>query len=63
MTTLPKVKETHDVPSQIFQQFLQALEGASMPPELIALLRKTLLEDKIFTERASVGRMARGKAE
>ena len=37
---------------QVFEKFLEALEGAAVSAELIARLRKTLLEDKTFTERA-----------
>jgi hypothetical protein len=52
MTTSPTVEGTTDVPTQVFEKFLQALEGSGVSAELIARLRKTLLEDKAFTERA-----------
>jgi hypothetical protein len=52
MTTLPTVEGTTDVPAQVFEKFLQALEVSGVSAELIARLRKTLLEDKTFTERA-----------
>jgi hypothetical protein len=52
MTSLPTVEGTTDVPAQVFEKFLQALEDTGAPAELVARLRKTLLEDKAFTERA-----------
>lgn len=41
-----------DVPIQIFEEFLQALGSAGASASLVAHLRKTLLEDKAFTEHA-----------
>jgi tripartite-type tricarboxylate transporter receptor subunit TctC len=52
MTTSPILEGTSDVPAQVFEKFLQALRNASASAELVARLRKTLLEDKKFTERA-----------
>lgn len=52
MTTSPTKERTLDVPAQVFEKFLQALEDAGASAELIARLRRTLLEDKTFTERA-----------
>jgi len=52
MTTSPVKEGTPDVPAQVFEKFLQALEDASASAELIVRLRKTLLDDKTFTERA-----------
>jgi len=52
MTTSRTVEGTTDVPAQVFEKFLQALEGTSVSAELVARLRKTLLGDKTFTERA-----------
>jgi len=52
MTTSPVKEGTADVPAQVFEKFLQALGDASASAELIARLRKTLLDDKTFTERA-----------
>jgi hypothetical protein len=43
---------TADVPTQVFEKYLQALSAAELPPHVIARLRKTLLLDKNFTERA-----------
>ncbi len=52
MATSPTIEGTPDVPAQVFERFLRALEGASAPAELVTRLRKALLEDKTFTERA-----------
>lgn len=52
MTATPTIEGTPDVPAQVFEKFLQALGGAGVSAELVARLRKTLLEDKMFTERA-----------
>ncbi len=52
MTTSSKVDGTPDVPVQVFEKFLQALGGAGASAQLVARLRKALLEDKTFTERA-----------
>jgi hypothetical protein len=41
-----------DVPAQVYESFLQALENSGAPPEQITRLRKTLLEDQAFTEAA-----------
>jgi len=50
--TTPIFKGTSDVPGQVFLKFLQALNDADVPDELVARLRKTLLKEKKFTERA-----------
>ncbi len=52
MTTFPTVQGTTDISTQVFEKFLQTLEGTGVSAELVARLRKTLLEDKTFTERA-----------
>lgn len=52
MTTSPILEGTSDVPGRVFEKFLQALGDAGASAELVARLRKTLLEDKKFTERA-----------
>jgi hypothetical protein len=52
MTTSSKTEGTHDVPAQVFEEFLQALGSAGGSAELVARLRKALLEDRSFTERA-----------
>jgi len=52
MTTSPTPEGTPDVPAQVFEEFLQALGAAGASAELVARLRKTLLEDRTFSERA-----------
>jgi len=52
MNTTPTPDGMPDVPAQIFAKFLQALCEAGASPELVDQLRKTLLHDKKFTERA-----------
>lgn len=41
-----------DIPAQVFEKFLGTLAAADTPPDVVARLRKALLEDKSFTERA-----------
>ena len=43
---------TRDVPAQVFERFLECLAQSAESAELVARLRKALLEDKTFTERA-----------
>jgi hypothetical protein len=45
-------KAAVDIPARVFEKYLQALVETEAPPEVIARLRATLLEDKSFTERA-----------
>ncbi|TRZ44183.1 hypothetical protein D4S03_12010 [bacterium] len=52
MTISSTIKGPLGVPAQVFEKFLQALGEAGASTELITRLRKTLLEDKTFTERA-----------
>jgi hypothetical protein len=52
MTSSPRGEGKSDVPAQIFEKFLEDLEEASVPLELVARLRKALIEEKTFTERA-----------
>jgi len=52
MTTSPKIEGTSDVPMQVFEKFLQALGDASVSAELVGRLRKALLEERNFTQRA-----------
>lgn len=52
MTTEPKQSRMPDVPKQVFEKFLQSLSEAEASVEMIERLRKTLLEDEKFTERA-----------
>jgi hypothetical protein len=52
MTTSSTSEGAPDVPAQVFEKFIQTLGEAGASEELVARLRKTLLEDKTFTERA-----------
>jgi len=45
-------REPIDVPELVFSTYLQDLEAAGAAPELVARLRKVLLADKTYTERA-----------
>lgn len=45
-------ERTRTVPEQVFEQFIEALQEAGVPKELVGRLRKTLIEDRIFTESA-----------
>ena len=52
MPTESQTDSLKDVPVQIFQKFIQALSDKDLPPELVSRLRKTLIEDEIFTDAA-----------
>lgn len=52
MTTGSTKMEKPDVPTQVFEQFLCALEASGDSTEMTTRLRKALLEDKTFTEAA-----------
>ncbi len=52
MTSERRQKQMPDVPKQVFEKFLHSLGEAGALVELTDRLRKTLLEDKKFTERA-----------
>jgi hypothetical protein len=41
-----------DIPAQVFEKFLGTLAATDTPQDVVSRLRKTLLEDKSFTERA-----------
>jgi len=47
----PAPKAT-DVPAQVFERFLADLTAAEMPAEVVARLRKTLIDDSNFSETA-----------
>lgn len=47
----PALKAT-DVPARVFEQFLAELAKAEVPAEVVARLRKTLMEDRLFTDAA-----------
>jgi hypothetical protein len=50
MDSTPKSTATADVPTQVFEKFLDAVTAAGGAPEMVGRLRKTLLEDHDFTE-------------
>jgi len=52
MMTNSRQKASSDVPKQVFEKFLEALSSAGASTELVDRLRKTLLDDKKFSERA-----------
>jgi len=52
MATPVSDKAAVDIPSRVFEKYLQALVDAKVSPEVISRLRATLLEDRSFTERA-----------
>jgi hypothetical protein len=52
MATSASNKAAVDIPTRVFEEFLQALVDAKAPPEMISRLRETLLENKTFTERS-----------
>lgn len=52
MTTSPEIGATADIPREVFEKFLEALGGTDISPQVIARLRKTLLEDQTFTDAA-----------
>ena len=51
MTTSSEQNGISEVPKQIFKDFIKALEENGASSEMIARLRKALLEDMNFTER------------
>ena len=51
MTTLPTLPASN-VPSKIFETFLQALAKEGIAEDTISRLRKTLLENPDLSERA-----------
>ena len=52
MTAPPISKGIPDVPTRVFEKFLEDLNEAGVPADMVARLRKTLLEDKKYTEHA-----------
>ena len=52
MNTTHKSEQASDVPTLILEKFLDTLVSKEVSTTLVARLRKTLLEDKNFTERA-----------
>lgn len=52
MAASPATGGVPEVPAQVFEKFLEALAAADLPAEVVARLKKTLLDDKLFTDRA-----------
>lgn len=52
MIKSPAEEKSSDVPTQVFEEFLYALEKANVSTELVTRLRKTLMEDRVLTEHA-----------
>lgn len=48
----PEINGKQDIPAQVFESFLLELESTGASSEMVARLRKTLLDDRIFTEGA-----------
>jgi hypothetical protein len=55
MTDVPANREAPDVPTQVFERFLEAVRDAKLSDELVSRLHKVLLEDHSFTESALRG--------
>ena len=49
---LATAEKQSDVPVRVFEKFIIDLTAAGLPVKLIERLRKTLLEEKAFTEAA-----------
>jgi hypothetical protein len=47
-----QIEAKADIPGQVFEKFLKALDSSDVSPEVIARLRKTLLDDQTFTDSA-----------
>jgi len=52
MTDSTPNSETQDVPTQVFQQFIENLRAAQVSDELVSRLHKVLLEDHLLNEVA-----------
>ena len=55
MTDSPPNQEPPDVPTQVFEKFLEAVRDAKLSDELVSRLHKVLLEDHSFNESALRG--------
>lgn len=44
--------KTADLPAKVFEQFLADLATANASADVVARLRKALVEDRVFTEAA-----------
>ncbi|HEY3853179.1 MAG TPA: hypothetical protein VGO67_02165 [Verrucomicrobiae bacterium] len=52
MESSPNSTENVDVPTQVFEAFLKSIQAAGEDAELVARLRKTLMEERSFSEAA-----------
>jgi hypothetical protein len=52
VTASPAIGGAPEVPTQVFEKFFEGLTAAGLPAEVVARLKKTLVEDKTFTDRA-----------
>ena len=52
MSNAPKTSNTTEVSERIFSAFLDKLSEANYPADVIDRMRKSLLQDKKFTEKA-----------
>jgi hypothetical protein len=50
MDSSAKSTAANDVPTQVFEKFLEAITVAGIAPETVGRLKKALLEDHDFTE-------------
>ena len=51
MSTPAASERIADVPTQVFEKFLQNLEEAGAPSELVEALRRVLFQEKKYSER------------
>jgi hypothetical protein len=49
---MPAAGAAPDVPAQVFERFLRDLSEAGLPPDMISRLRRTLIEERSFSDRA-----------
>ena len=52
MTSVDAKKPSDDIPTALFQRFIAELGKTDVPGEVVAALKKALLEDKTFTDAA-----------
>jgi transposase-like protein len=50
MDSPAKSTAADDVPTRVFETFLEAITAAGVAPEMVSRLKKALLEDRDFTE-------------
>jgi hypothetical protein len=52
MTDQSKSASTKDVPTQVFEKFVEALREADLPDELVTRMQTTLIEKENLSEAA-----------